>query len=145
MKAGLEHIIEVQSMQLTNAEHHLRLSEELTEAQKANLIWGEQMRGTSANLVSELDSASAVAGRVSFKLDKVNQALTRVERASSVLSTLFALITVPSQVAEHLHLRLLGLLAMPMVVLCFWKPRKHSFCLMAIYSMSISCFASESN
>src|ERR1700754_5020363 len=114
MKAELEHIIEVQSTQLTNAENHLRLNEELTEAQRMNLMWGEQLRDTSASLASELDSASAVAGRVSSKLDKVNQALIRVERASSVLSTLFTLITVPSQVAEHLHLRLLGLLAMPM-------------------------------
>ena len=140
MKAGLEHIIEAQSMQLTNAQHHLQLSEELTEAQKASLIWEEQMRDTSANLASELDNASVVAGRVSFKLEKVNQALTRVERASSVLSTLFAIITVPSQVAEHLHLRLFGLLAMPMVVLYLWKPRKYSVCLMAIYGTSVSQF-----
>ena len=140
MKAGLEHIIDIQSVQLTNVEHHLRLSEELTDAQKANLVWGERMRDTSATLASELDSASVVAGRVSSKLDKVNQALARVERASSVLSTLFVLITIPSQVADHLHLRLLGVLALPMLVLYFWKPRKYSLCLFAIYGKPAFCF-----
>ena len=138
MNAELDHIATAQSSQLANAEHNLRLSEELTEGQKANLALGDHMRDTSTSLASELDSASAVAGRVSSRLEKVNQALTRVERASSVLSTLFALITIPSQFAEHLHLRLLGLLAMPTVVLYFWKPRKYSLCLMAYYG-TLSC------
>ncbi len=137
LKTDLNQIVNTQSMQLNNAHHHLQLSDELSAAQEANLALGERMKDSSASLASELDTASAVAGRVSTRLDKVNQALTRVEAASAVLSSLFAVITIPCQMAEHLHLRLLGLFAMPALVLFFWKPRKYSYSLMAVYGMCI--------
>ena len=133
LKTDLDQIAIAQSTQLNNAQHHLQLSEELSTAQEANLALGERIKDSSASLASELDTASVVAGRVSTRLDKVNQALTRVEAASAVLSSLFAVITIPCQMAEHLHLRLLGLFAMPALVLFFWKPRKYSYSLMAAY------------
>jgi len=109
------------------------MSAELSEAQKANLALGDEMRESSTSLVSHLDSANAVAGHVSWRLEKVNHALTQVERASSVLTTLFALITIPAQATHYLHLRLLAMFLMPATVLFFWKPRKYSCSLMAVY------------
>ena len=93
------------------------------------------MKDSSTSLASELEIANTVAGRVSTRLDKVNQALTRVEAASAVLSSLFAIITIPCHMAENLHLHLLGLFAMPALVLFFWKPRKYSYSLIATYGM----------
>lgn len=113
----------------------MHLSAELSEAQKANLALGEEMRGSSLSIASHLDDANAVAGRVSWRLEKVNQALTQVERASSILTTLFALITIPAQITHYLHLRLLAVFLMPATVLSFWKPRKYSCSLMAVYGM----------
>ncbi|KIY00469.1 uncharacterized protein Z520_04154 [Fonsecaea multimorphosa CBS 102226] len=133
IRAGLDEVANMQSTQLANTERHLQLSGKLSEAQEANLDLGEQIKHFSASLASELDAASATAGRVSSKLDRVNQALTRVEAASAVLSSLFAVITIPCQMAEHLHLRLLGLFSMPALLLSFWKPRKYSYILLAFY------------
>ncbi|KIX05762.1 uncharacterized protein Z518_03734 [Rhinocladiella mackenziei CBS 650.93] len=144
VKAEMHQIVAAQSMQLSNAEQHLKLSEELSQAQKANLIWGQQMRDSSVSLASELDSASVVADRVSSRLENVNQALTQVEKASLVLSAFFGLMTIPSQMLEHLHLNLLGVFAMPSIVLYFWKPRRYPYSLMAIYvflESVISCIA----
>lgn len=135
MKSQLDRIAATQSTQLQTAEHHLRLNEELSEAQKASLALGREMHDSSVFLAGELDSANAVASRVSMRLDKVNQALTRVEKASSLLSTLSALIAIPFQLVEHLHLRLLGLLTMPAILVSFWKPRIYSYSLVAIYGI----------
>ncbi|EXJ89263.1 hypothetical protein A1O3_02329 [Capronia epimyces CBS 606.96] len=133
IKVQLDQVVSAQTIQLTGAEDHLRLSKELSEAQKTALVWGQQMRDSSASLALEIDSANVVAGRVSSKLDKVNQALTRVEKASSVLTTLSAMLSIPCQFVEHLHLRILALFATPAVVLYFWKPHRYSYSLMAIY------------
>lgn len=135
VKSELDRIVSAQATQLSSTEQQLQLSVALSKSQNANLALGDEMMISSASLASQLDSASAVAGRLSSKLDSVNQALTRVERVSSVLSTLLALITIPSQVAEHLHLRLLGVMSMPVTVLYFWKPRKYSYSLTAFYGM----------
>lgn len=129
----MDQAVAAQAIQLTGVEQHLALSKELSEAQKASLVLGEQMRGSSASLALELDSASVVAGRVSSKLDKVNQALGRVEKASSVLTTVSSMLSIPCQFAEHLHWRLFALFVMPAIVLYFWKPRKYSYSLMATY------------
>ncbi|EHY57793.1 uncharacterized protein HMPREF1120_05817 [Exophiala dermatitidis NIH/UT8656] len=129
----LDKVVAAQALQLKGAETHLKLSNKLSEAQKATLSLEEQMRDSSAILASELDSATLVAGRVSSKLDKVNQALNQVEKASSVLSTLSTFLSIPSHFAEHLHLRLFLLLATPSTLLYFWKPRKYSYSLMAVY------------
>ncbi|OAL26449.1 hypothetical protein AYO20_10117 [Fonsecaea nubica] len=109
LKGGLDEISGIQSTQLASVKHHLQLS------------------------ASQLDAATTAAGRVSGKLDRVNQALTRVEAASAILSSLFAVITIPSRIVEHLHLRLLGLFAMPALLLSFWKPRTYSYILMTLY------------
>ncbi|OAP58298.1 hypothetical protein AYL99_07388 [Fonsecaea erecta] len=129
----LEGIASAQSAQLASTEHHLQLSGKLSAAQEANLALGEQIKHFTASLASELDTASATARRVSTKLDRVNQALTRFEAVSAVLNSLFAVITIPCQVAEHLHLRLLGLFSMPALLLSFWKQRMYSYITMAFY------------
>ncbi|KAH0843612.1 hypothetical protein FOPE_08612 [Fonsecaea pedrosoi] len=133
LKGGLDEISGIQSTQLASVKHHLQLSGELSMAQRANLALGEQMKHFSTSLASQLDAATTAAGRVSGKLDRVNQALTRVEAASAILSSLFAVITIPSRIVEHLHLRLLGLFAMPALLLSFWKPRTYSYILMTLY------------
>ncbi|OQU97679.1 hypothetical protein CLAIMM_03573 [Cladophialophora immunda] len=130
---GLDEIAATQSAQLANMEHHLQLSGQLSAAQKANLALSGQIQHFSALLTSELDTASATAARVSSKLERVNQALTRFEAASAILTSLFAVITIPCQIVERLHLRLLGLFALPALLLSFWKPRKHSYILVAFY------------
>jgi hypothetical protein len=122
-----------QSSQLLNIQDHLRLSEELTEATKANLVREGQLRDKSAHLASELENANAMAGYMTQKLNKVDSALTRMERASSVLSTLFAILAGPAQLADRLHLRLLGDFTMPTVMLFFWKPRQYAYTLIATY------------
>ncbi|KAI1628526.1 hypothetical protein EDD37DRAFT_11362 [Exophiala viscosa] len=133
VEGELGRLVSAQSQQVANAEHHLQMSAELSQAQTANLALGEEMRESSLSLASHLDSASAVAGSVSWRLEKVNQALTQVERASAILSTLFALLTIPAQMTRYLHLRLLAMFLMPATVLFFWKPRKYSCSLMAVY------------
>ncbi|EXJ95161.1 hypothetical protein A1O1_00280 [Capronia coronata CBS 617.96] len=133
VKAQLNQVLVAQALQLTGVESHLALSKELTEAQKASLVLGEDIKGSTASLASELDSASLVAGRVSCKLDKVNQALAQVEKASSVLTTISAMLSIPSQFAEHLHLKLLVFFATLTMVLYFWTPRKYSYSVMATY------------
>ncbi|KAJ9608531.1 hypothetical protein H2200_007519 [Cladophialophora chaetospira] len=133
LKSDLNQIAITQSTQLNNAQHHIQLSEELVAAQEANLALGVRMKDSSTSLASELETARSVAGRVSTRLDKVNQALTRVEAASAILSSLFAIISIPCRMVEQLHFRLLGLFAMPALVLLFWKPRKYSYSLMAAY------------
>lgn len=133
MKADLNQISASHSLQLESTQHQLQLSEELSAAQEANLALGEQMKDSSAFIASELETASTAAGRVTTKLDKVNQALTRVEAASAVLSSLLAAVTIPCQIVEHLHMKLFGLFAMPALVLSFWKPRKYSHSLIALY------------
>jgi hypothetical protein len=92
------------------------------------------MKHSSASLASELETANAAAGRVSNKLDRVNQALAHVEAASASLSSFFAVITIPCRMAQRLHLRLLALFATPALILLFWKPIKYSCTVMAIYS-----------
>ncbi|KIW24740.1 uncharacterized protein PV07_10435 [Cladophialophora immunda] len=130
---GLDEIAATQSAQLASMENHLQLSGQLSAAQKANLALSGQIQHFSASLTSELDTASATAARVSSKLERVNQALTRFEAASAILTSLFAVITIPCQIVERLHLRLLGLFALPALLLSFWKPRKHSYILTAFY------------
>ncbi|KIV80555.1 hypothetical protein PV11_08048 [Exophiala sideris] len=133
VKDELAQLVSAQSQQLASAEQQLQMSAELSDAQKTNLALGEEMRDSSQSLASHLDSASAVAGRVSWRLEKVNQALTQVERASSVLTALFAVLTIPAQVTHYLHLRLLAMFLMPATLLFFWKPRRYSCSLMAVY------------
>jgi paraquat-inducible protein B len=135
MKNELDQIADAQSAQLASTQHQLRLGKELSTAQEANIALGEQMKLSSASIAAELDSAKTAAGRVSKKLDKVNQALTRVEAASAVLSSVFAIIAIPCQLAGQLHLRVLALFAMPAIVLSFWKPRRYPYSLMALYGM----------
>ena len=142
VEGDLARLVSAQSQQLASAEEQLQMSTELSEAQKANLALGEEMRDTSVSLASHLDSASAVASRVSWRLEKVNQALTQVERASSVLTALFAILTIPAQVTHYLHLRLLAMFLMPATVLFFWKPRKYSCSLMAVYGTYIMIITS---
>ena len=123
-----------QSTHLATTQHHLRLSEDLSAAQEANLALGEQIQHSSTSLAFELDAAHTTAGKISHRLDRVNQALARVEAASTVLSSLFAIISIPCRMVEHLHLKLLGLFSMPALVLIFWKPKRYAASLMAIYS-----------
>lgn len=114
-------------------QQHLRLSEEVTENQKTNLAWSIQLNGNAAHLASELDSATGLAGQMSHRLEHVSQALGRVEKASSTLNTIFALIAIPSRVLNFVHLRLLGMFALPTVILYFSKPWRYSCILMALY------------
>lgn len=138
LKADLNQISIAHSLQLESTQHQLKLSEELSAAQETNLALGEQMKQSSSSIASELETASTAAERVTTKLDKVNQALTRVEAASAVLSSVFAAITMPCQLVEHLHLKLLGVFAMPAIALSFWKPRKYSYSLIALYGTFLS-------
>ena len=133
LKSDLDQIGNAQSTQLATTQQNVQLSEKLSAAQEANLALGERMQHSSSSLASELDTANAAASRVSSKLDRVNQALTRVEAASAILSSFFAIIAIPCQVIEHLHWKLLALFSMPAIVFCFWKPRKYSLSLMAMY------------
>jgi hypothetical protein len=136
----MDRIVSAQAVQLSEVEQHLQLSAELSEAQRSNMAWQVSLRDSSISLATQLDGADAIAGRVTSRLDRVNQALAQVERASSVLSTVLSMVTIPSQMVEHLHLRLLGVFSMPATVLYFWKPRKYSYSLMAFYGMLIQRF-----
>src|SRR4051812_3361986 len=109
MRAEISDILDAQTTQKSNIQQHLRLSEEVTENQKNNLAWSEQLNNNAAHLASELDSATGLAGQMSHRLEHVNQALGRVERASSTLSTVFALIAIPSRILDFIHLKLLGI------------------------------------
>lgn len=129
----MDHVLDVQGLQLSNTQHHLRLSEELQEVQKSNLLQSEHLHDTSSQLASELEGATQVAGRMSIRLEHVNQALTRVERASAVLSTLIKLVALPARLCEILHLRLLGVFAMPTAILYFCRPRMYSYILISVY------------
>jgi hypothetical protein len=137
LRAGFDQIAVSQSGQLANAKRHLELSEELSAAQQSHLESQERIHNSATSLTTELDGASLIAGRMSTRLEKVNQALTRVEAASAMLSSLFAIITVPCQMVEYLHLKLLALFAMPAFALSFWKPWRYSCSLMAVYGMFI--------
>lgn len=141
MKVETDHILETQAIQLLNAQQHLQIGNAIVETQKVSLSYSQQLKDKSAELASELDGATKVAGRMSARLDHVDQALTRVERASSVLSALFALLAGPARVAEVLHLRLLGLFAMPTMMLYYCKPKKqYSYILASIYrKLSYRC------
>jgi hypothetical protein len=138
VKGDLGSIASAQSVQLASTEHQMELSAELSEAQKASLVLGQEMRHSSLSLTSHLDNADAVAGRVSSRLDKVNQALSRVEKVSVVLSALSAVVAIPLQMIDQLHLRLFALFSMPAVILFFWKPRKYAYSLMAVYGTWIT-------
>nr|KAK5448684.1 hypothetical protein LTR18_001772 [Exophiala xenobiotica] len=133
VKGDLDSIASAQSVQLASTEHQMELSAELSEAQKASLVLGQEMRHSSLSLASHLDNADAVAGRVSWRLDKVNQALSRVEKVSVVLSALSAVVAIPLQMIDQLHFRLFASFSMPAVILFFWKPRKYAYSLMAVY------------
>ena len=133
VKGDLDSIASAQSVQLATAEHHVQLSAELSGAQEASLALGQEMRRSSLSLASHLDTADAVAGRVSSRLDKVNQALSRVEKVSVALSALSAVVAVPLQMIDQLHLRLFASFSMPAVILFIWKPRKYAYSLMAVY------------
>jgi hypothetical protein len=134
--ADLNQLSTAQSTHLATTQHHLQLSSELSAAQEANIALEDRMREASASLASELDSANSAVGRVSSRLDRVNHALARVEAASTVLSSLFAIIAIPCRMAHHLHFHLLGLFAMPAIVLYVWKHRGYSFSLIAGYGVS---------
>jgi paraquat-inducible protein B len=140
LRAEFDDIATSLSVQLANAKRHLDLSEELLAAQQSHLESQERMQDSAKSLASELDGANRIAGVMSTRLENVNQALTRVEAASTILSSLFAIITIPCQLAEHLHLKLLALFATPAFVILFWKPWRHSCSLMAIYGMSPAYF-----
>lgn len=108
MKTEISDILDAQTTQSSNMQQHLRLSEEVTENQKTNLAWSIQLNGNAAHLASELDSATGLAGQMSHRLEHVSQALGRVEKASSTLNTIFALIAIlpgaefrPSQAARY--------------------------------------------
>ena len=133
LKTSLDQIDNAQSAQLASAQHNLQLSKDLSTSQKANLDLGKQMRNSSASLVSELDIANAVAGRVSNRLDRVNHALARVEAASAILNSLVTILSIPCRLMGNLHLRLLLLFGMPATILFFWKPKRYSGSLMATY------------
>lgn len=113
------------------------MSDKLTESQRTNAAGVQEIYDTSSLLASQLHTADAVATRVSSRLDKVNEALNRVEEASSALSALFAFIAVPTQMMQQLHLRLLAVFSMPAIILLIWKPRKYSFTVMAAYGMHV--------
>lgn len=133
MRAELNDILDAQTTQSTNIQHQLRLSEDIAANQKSSLAWSQQLKGNAAHLASELDSATGLAGRMSHRLEHVNQALGRVERASSTLSTIFAIIAIPSRMFDFLHLRLLGIFALPTLILYFCKPWRYSCILITLY------------
>ncbi|KIW49119.1 hypothetical protein PV05_10828 [Exophiala xenobiotica] len=133
VKGEFDSIASAQSVHLASAERHVQLSAELSEAQKASLALGQEIRHISLSLASHLDTADAVAGRVSSRLDKVNQALSRVEKVSVMLSALSAVVAIPLRMIDQLHLRLFASFSMPAVILSFWKPRKYAYSLMAVY------------
>lgn len=126
-------ILDAQTTQFTNTQQQLHLSEELRENQKATFAWSEQLKGNSALLTSELESATNVAGQMSHRLEHVNQALGRVERASSAISTIFALIAIPTQILDFIHFRLLGIFVMPTAFLYFSKPWRYPCMLITLY------------
>jgi hypothetical protein len=140
LRAEFDDIATSQSVQLAKAKRHLDLSEELLVAQQSHLESQERMQDSAKSLASELDGANRIAGGMSTRLEKVSEALTQVEAASMILSSFFAIITIPCQMAEHLHLKLLALFAMPAFVIFFWKPWRHSCTLMAIYDRFPLCF-----
>lgn len=133
MKTEISDILDAQTTQLSNMQQHLRLSEEVTANQKTSLAWSVQLNGDAAHLASELDRAAGLAGQMSHRLEDVSEALGRVERASSTLSTIFALIAIPSRMLNFVHLRLLGIFALPTVILYFSKPWRYSCTLTALY------------
>ncbi|KAJ9637470.1 hypothetical protein H2204_004894 [Knufia peltigerae] len=137
VRTDLDIISSSQIEQLTRAEEHLRVSDKLTESQRTNAAGVQEIYDTSSLLASQLHTADAVATRVSSRLDKVNEALNRVEEASSALSALFAFIAVPTQMMQQLHLRLLAVFSMPAIIFLIWKPRKYSFTVMAAYGMHV--------
>ncbi|KIW16455.1 hypothetical protein PV08_06509 [Exophiala spinifera] len=130
---GLDAISSSQIKQLARLDEQLRLSDDLAEAQRMNIALGQEMYDTSSVLSSQLHTASAAATDVSSRIDKVNEALTRVEEASSVLSALFSFLALPTHMMQQLHLRLLILFSMPAIILFFWKPRKYPYSVMASY------------
>ncbi len=138
VKGEFDSIASAQSVHLASAERHVQLSAELSEAQKASLALGQEIRHISLSLASHLDTADAVAGRVSSRLDKVNQALSRVEKVSVMLSALSAVVAIPLRMIDQLHLRLFASFSMPAVILSFWKPRKYAYSLMAVYGMWVT-------
>jgi len=133
MRAEISDILDSQTIQLANTNQQIQLGEELTQRQKDNLAWSEKLIGNSVHLASELDSATEAAGQMSYRLDSVYQALGRVERASTALQTLFALIAIPSRVIDLIHFRLLGLFTMPTALLYFFKPWRYPCMLITLY------------
>lgn len=133
MKAEISDILDAQTTQLTSTNQQIQLGEELTQRQKANLAWSEKLIGNSVQLASELDSATEAADQMSYRLENVNQALGRVERASSALHTIFALIAIPAQIMDLIHFRLLGIFVMPTALVYFCKPWRYSCMLITLY------------
>lgn len=133
MRVEMSDILDAQVTQFANTQQQLHLSEELKENQKATIAWSEQLQGNSAHLASELDSATKVAGQMSHRLEHVSQALGRVERASSAISTIFALIAIPTQILDFIHFRLLGIFVMPTALLYFCKPWRYPCLLITLY------------
>ncbi|EXJ63818.1 hypothetical protein A1O7_00153 [Cladophialophora yegresii CBS 114405] len=134
LKTNLDQMAGIQSMQLDDTLHHFELSKELSSAQEANLVLGQRIKDSAGSIASELENAHTAAGRVSTKLDRVNQALAHIEAATASLGTFFAIITIPCQMVGRLHLRLLALFAAPASMLLFWKPMKYSCTVMATYT-----------
>lgn len=113
------------------------MSDDLVEIQRTNVALGQEMYDTSSLLASQLHTANDAATRVSSRIDKVNEALNRVEEASSVLSALFAFIALPAQMMMQLHLRLLAAFYMLAIILFFWRPLKYPCTVMASYGMFV--------
>ena len=121
-------------------EQNLRQSQELSEVQQTNLDLVQRLTATSSGLVSELETAGEAASRVADQIEAVNIALTLVENASSKLRVIFSVLAVPAQLGEIIHIRLMGLMALPAVWLYLLGAKRWSYILTTSYGWFGHCF-----
>lgn len=133
MRAEMQSLVTSQAAQSSNTEQNLRLSQALSEAQQANLDLVQRMTATSSGLASEIETAGEAASRVADQMEAVNSALTLVENASSKLGLLFSVFAVPARLGEVIHLRLMGLMALPTVWLYLLGVKRWSYILTTSY------------
>lgn len=133
MRAEMQSLVTSQAAQSSDTEQNLRLSQALSEAQQTNLDLVQRMTATSSGLASKIETAGEAASRVVDQMEAVNSALTLVENASSKLGLLFSVFAVPARLGEIIHLRLMGLMALPTVWLYLLGVKRWSYILTTSY------------